>query len=156
MADQVVDTNVLIVASAAEGVASGYPAAGVSVGSAEIEKVFDWLKDFRDDPTRKLVLDELFEIYQEYHNKLSGQHFGLQVIDFKLRECLRQVPVAYDGNGHGIVPSALSPVDNSDKKFVAAALHDPSAIHIVNATDSDWKQQQHLLQQFGITVIELL
>lgn len=154
MVDHVVDTNVLIVASAAESSAPRYD--DVPADLDQIEIVFEWLRQFRDDPARRLVLDEIFRIYDEYHNKLNGQHFGLQVIDLKIRECLRTVPVEYDGDGFGVVPAALAPVDNSDKKFVAAALHDPTSIHIVNATDSDWRQQKALLQQHGVTVVELL
>jgi hypothetical protein len=73
-----------------------------------------------------------------------------------MADCLRTVPVSYDGAGHGIVPLALATIDNSDKKFVAAALNDPTTIRIVNATDSDWKKHKALLQQHGVTVVELL
>lgn len=153
MADHVVDTNVLIVGSAA--VEPQYE--DVNVGTDGIEVVFNWLVAFRDDPTRKLVLDDCWEIHREYNNKLNGQHFGMQVVHHKLQACmLRMEPVQYDSNGHGVVPLALAAVDNSDKKFVAAALNDPANIHIVNATDSDWKQHQAVLKAHSVVVVELL
>lgn len=155
MADQLVDTNVLIVASAAEGLDPRYE--DVSVGPEEIERVHQWLVAFRDDHERCLVLDETLRIYRdEYLNKLTGEHFGLQVIHYKMSECCRFETVEYDEHNHGIVPEALAPVDNSDKKFVAAALNDPDNIHIVNACDSDWAEQKALLDAHGVTVIELL
>lgn len=142
----------LLVASAA--VEPRYP--DVPADPNGIAVVFEWLCGFRDDSSRQMVLDDCFMIYEEYRNKLTGQHFGLLVVHHKLANCLRQVPVSYDGAGYGIVPTALAPLDNSDKKFVAAALNDPVGIHIVNATDSDWKQHQALLQQHGVQVVELL
>lgn len=152
MADELVDTNVLIVGSAA--VEPKY--ADVSIDAGGIEVVFEWLTAFRDDASRKLVLDDMWKIYDEYNHKLNAQHFGLQVVHRKLESCLRTVPVTYDGDGHGVVPAALAAVDNSDKKFVAAALNDPANIHIVNAADSDWKQHKAALESHGVVIVELL
>jgi hypothetical protein len=102
------------------------------------------------------VLDEAFRIYNEYRNKLSEQYFGLLAVHHKLMSCLRSVPVTYDCDGHGVVPAGLSCIDNSDKMFVAAALNDPTAIHIVNACDGDWKEDGDVLKQHGVVVVELL
>ena len=114
------------------------------------------LEEFRDDPSRNVVLDELFRIYDEYNHKLTPQHYGLQVIHHKMAECLLTVLVEYDEHGHGKVPASLDRIDKSDKKFVAAALTDPEGIRIVNACDSDWEEHRELLQQHGISVLELL
>jgi hypothetical protein len=152
MADHLVDTNVLIVGSAA--VEPKYT--DVSVAAEGIELVFNWLTDFRDDVTRRLVLDELWKIYDEYNHKLNGQHFGLQVVHHKLQAGLRVEPVQYDNDGYGVVPASLAAVDNSDKKFVAAALNDPRTMHIVNAADSDWKQHEAALKAHDIVIVELL
>ena len=154
MADHVIDTNVLIVASAAPRLGPAY--LDVPASEDEIEAVCNWLIAFRDDSSRSMVLDDLFKIYDEYHNKLSDQYFGMKVIGQKMSDCLRTVSVTYDDAGYGIVPPALSAIDNSDKKFVAAALNDPEGIHIVNACDGDWQEQANLLQQLGIVVVELL
>lgn len=152
MADHLVDTNVLIVGSAAVEPRYG----DVSVDADGIEVVFDWLAAFRDDAERKLALDTAWKIYEEYNRKLNGQHFGLQVVHHKLQACLRTEPVQYDGNGNGVVPPGLAAVDNSDKKFVAAALNDPANVQIVNAADSDWKQHEAALRAHDIVVVELL
>jgi predicted ATP-dependent endonuclease of OLD family len=69
---------------------------------------------------------------------------------------LRTEPVRYDRDGYGIVPASLAAVDNSDKKFVAAALNDPANIHIVNAVDSDWQEHAAALGEHGVVVVELL
>lgn len=153
MADVLVDTSVLIVGSAA--VEPGY--ADVAVDAESVELVFEWLREFRDDAERRLALDELFRIFQEYNNKLNGQHFGLQVVHHKLAtSCLRTVAVDYDDHGFGIVPEGLAEVDDSDKKFVAAALNDPENLPIVNATDADWREQAEALRAHGVIVVELL
>lgn len=152
MADCLVDTNVLIVGSAAAE--PRYP--DVPVDDAGVERVFEWLVAFRDDGGRRVVLDDVWKIYDEYHNKLSPQHFGLQVVHHKLQSCLRTEPVAYDADGFAIVPAALGVIDNSDKKFVAVALNDPAHIHIVNASDGDWREQADVLERHGVVVVELL
>jgi hypothetical protein len=154
VADQLVDTNVLIVASASSDRGEQY--GDVSVGPDDIQRVVDWLSAFGDDPSRKMVLDDLFKIWEEYNHKLTAQHFGLQVIHRKMTECLSIVPVEYDEHGHGKLPLALDKIDKSDKKFVAAALNDPSNIHIVNACDSDWNEHKVALHAHGIVVVELL
>ncbi len=150
--DCLVDTNVLILGSAA--LEPRYQ--DISVSDEAVERVFAWLAAFRTDAERRLVLDDAWKIYEEYHHKLSGQHYGLQVIHHKLQRCLRTLPVSYDDDGWAVVPDGLKAVDNSDKKFVAAALNDPTGVHIVNATDSDSAEHQAVLQAHQITVVELL
>ncbi|MEZ4354698.1 MAG: hypothetical protein R3F16_13725 [Myxococcota bacterium] len=152
MADHVVDTNVLIVASAA--VEPKYT--DVNVDANGIDVVCSWLTRFRDDAARRLVIDEVWEIYKEYNHKLNAQHFGLQVVHHKLQACLRTEPVEYDGNGYGVVPAALADMDNSDKKFVAAALNDPANIEIVYAVDRGWKRNHAALQAHSVVVVGLL
>lgn len=153
MVDRLLDTNVLIVASAARHLDPRF--ADVVVGVDAIDTVFRWLADFRADTNSAMVLDELFNIYDEYRNKLQDQHYGLLVVHEKMNQ-MRQVSVTYDSNGYGCVPAALHTIDNSDKKFVAAALNDPENIHIVNAVDSDWAEQAAVLRAHGIVVEELL
>lgn len=153
MADHVVDSNVLIVGSAV--LDPRYP--DVHLDADEIERVFAWLVAFRDDSDRKLVLDDLFKIFEEYNNKLNAQHFGLQVVHYKLeQEYLRQERVEYDEHGYAIIPDALAAIDPSDKKFVAAALNDPDSITIINAADGDWAQHKELLDAHRIVVEELV
>lgn len=152
--DYLLDTNVLIVASAAGELDPQY--SDVPVDSSDVERVFNWLQGFKDSESR-LVLDNYFKIHGEYHNKLNVQHYGLLVVQRKLEESLyRTVPVDYDSSGYAVVPESLAIIDNSDKKFVAAALNDPEVIAIVNATDGDWREQAAVLAPHRIQVLELL
>lgn len=153
MADHLVDTNVLLVASASDAFDHRYP--DVPATPDEVEIVLDWLAAFRDDSSRRLAVDEMFKIYEEYRNKLTDQHYGLQVVHHKMAT-LRTEVVEYDDGGHGVVPPGLQGVDRSDRKFVAAALNDPHGLQIVNATDSDWAEQAEALRAHGVHVLELL
>ncbi len=152
MSDHVVDTNVLLVASAVHPYS---PFDDTHVPITEQRTVFDWLTEFRADTQRQMVLDDLFKIYEEYRNKLSDQDFGLQVIHEKM-QAVRQVNLAWDGNGHAVVPVAFGAFDPSDRKFLAAALTDPATISIVNAADSDWLEIEAELATAGVTVVHVL
>lgn len=68
MNDHVVDTTVLLVASAAHPYS---PFANTHVPIAEQHIVFDWLTAFRADTERQMVLDDLFRIYEEYRNRVG-------------------------------------------------------------------------------------
>lgn len=153
MKDHVVDTNVLLVASAAHPYS---PFDDSHVPSPEQQLVFEWLVAFRADNTRSLVLDDLFEIYKEYRNKLTDQDYGLQVVHEKLQACLRQVVVRWDTNGHAVVPRAFATFDKSDRKLLAAALADPATISIVNAADSDWLEIEAELAAVGVEVVHVI
>ncbi len=146
------DTNVLLVASAAE---PSSPFGDTHVPAAEQHVVFEWLAAFRRDPHRRLVLDEAWRIYEEYRNRLTDQDFGLLAIHEKL-QAARFVPVAYDEAGYAILPDALQACDPSDRKFVAATLGDPEGITIVNAADSDWIEIEHELDAAGVRVEHLI
>jgi hypothetical protein len=60
MADHVVDTNVLLVASARD---SSSPFDDTHVPAEEQQAVFEWLAAFRADDGRRLVMDARFAIY---------------------------------------------------------------------------------------------
>jgi len=151
-ADQVVDTNVLLVASAAHPFS---PFDDTHVPRDQQLQVFEWLDAFRLDPARRLVLDDLFEIYEEYRHKLTEQDFGLLVVHEKM-QALRQVTIAWDPDGRAVVPEAFAAFDPSDRKFLAAALTDPGSIAIVNASDTDWFEIEAALAEAGVTVVHLL
>lgn len=152
MSDHVVDTNVLLIASAAHPYS---PFDDSDVSADQRKLVLDWLRAFGQDSERLLVLDSLFRIYQEYRNKLSGQDLGLMVIDEKLRS-MRAVEVAYDQHGVAQVPATLSAMDPSDRKFAAAAIADGGNSSIVNAADSDWAAITQQLAALGVAVEQLL
>ena len=152
MGDHVVDTNVLLVASALHPAS---PFDDTHVPIEEQEAVFEWLAAFRADDERRLVMDAGFAIYDEYRNQLSDQDYGLLAIHDKF-DRLRSVTLSWDEHGDAVVPKALEVTDRSDRKFVAAALADTAAISIVNATDSDWVAIEAALDAAGISVIHLI
>lgn len=138
----VVDTNVLIAASAADPV---HPTdIDATPADPHIRKaVWDWLDEFQQSETR-LVLDEAGKILAEYNNKLGFNDFGIQVVMHKWSTvAVDDVPVAYDNEGHGVLPDPLraSIHDAADRKMVAAALA-AHTLHgegcIAFAGDTDW------------------
>lgn len=138
----VVDTNVLIAASAADPTHPKDMDATPPDPALRM-RVWEWLSQFEQSDSR-LVLDSAGEIYKEYTHKLGFNDFGIQVIMHKWStSAVDEVPVDYDALGHALLPDALSSVvhDTADKKMVAAAL---AAHHLYGegcvafAGDTDW------------------
>lgn len=153
----VVDTNVLIAASAADPVDPKDMDATPSDPLLR-KRVWDWLDEFQQSDAR-LVLDGAGEIYKEYNRKLGFNDFGIQVVMHKWSTAaVDDVQVDYDADGHGVLPDALSLVvhDAADKKMVAAALAAHALYgeaYVAFAGDTDWHdwevdlaQQQVLLE----------
>lgn len=154
MADHVVDTNVLIVASAADPAS---PFKDTHVPTSERRIVYAWLKDFRADDGRRLIMDRARGILREYRKKLTTQDYGMIVAMEKLRTAAF-VPVKYDGE-YAVVPERLARFDNSDKKLVAAHLAhraEGGQSTIVNACDTDWHEHEEALSAEGVIVEQLL
>lgn len=154
MPDHVVDTNVLIVASAADP-ASRFKESHVPVTERKV--VYAWLKEFRADVERRLIMDRKRGIFKEYRNKLTAQDYGIVVALAKL-DTAAWVVVAYDGE-YAVVPEGLAAFDNSDKKLVAAHLahsDDGGESTIVNACDTDWHEHEQALTAAGVRVEQLL
>lgn len=154
MKDCVLDTNVLLVASAAHPYSPWDDANHVP--AEEQKKVFEWLAEFRTDASRAIVFDDLFAIYEEYRHKLSDQDYGLQVVHEKMQVALRQVDLEWDDESHAVVPDEFQTFDRSDRKFLAAALSDPASIAIVNATDTDWLYFEKELEAAGVEVVYVI
>ena len=138
----VVDTNVLIAASAADPT---HPK-DINATPADLtqrKRVWQWLDDFQSSSSR-MVLDFAGGIYCEYNNKLGFNDFGIQVVMHKWSTAaVDNVDVVYDEHGNGVLqPPLLALIhDEADKKMVAAAL----ASHvrygegcIAFAGDTDW------------------
>lgn len=150
----VVDTNVLIAASAVD------PQHPKDIDTTPENpslrfKIFCWLEQFRAAPSH-LVLDDHCKIYKEYRNKLDDQDFGIQVVIHKWStSAVDTVCVKYDANGHGCLPDTLAPTihDREDRKMVAACLA-ALAAHghcvIAFAGDSDWIGWENALQDHGV------
>lgn len=150
----VVDTNVLIAASAAD------PTDPKDIDATPTDpalrlRVWQWLGEFESGPSR-LVLDTHGGIYGEYQHKLGFNDYGIQVVMHKWSTAaVDNVTVEYDRDGHGILPSSLAGEidDNADKKMVAAAL---DALRLFGegciafAGDTDWHGWEDDLQNAGL------
>jgi hypothetical protein len=153
---RVVDTNVLIIASAAD-VSSPFPMKGTPIDDPALRRqVFQWVQDFESDPERKVILDWGWHICGEYQNKLGDQDYGFLAILGKLdRQEVIHIGLEVDGNGHANLPEALAAkiTDLADRKMVAATLAaqtDARVCKLTNACDTDWLDCAEALQQFGI------
>lgn len=158
----VIDTNVLIAASAAMAMRSGKPLLPhhqevTPQDAGQLEKVLDWLLAFAQSDSR-LVLDNAGLINVEYHHKLDFYDYGIQVVMLKLsRDQIDRVDVEYDADGNGIVPQPLDETvhDLADRKMVAAAiaaLQLPGSSAIAFAGDTDWYDWEAALLQTGLTL----
>jgi len=150
----VVDTNVLIAASAAD------PTHPKDIDATPDEpmlrqQIWAWLDKFEQSETR-MVLDSDMEIFGEYNNKLGFNDFGIQVVQSKFSTAqVDYVDVKYDENGSGILPAELSPTihDEADKKMVAAALDSHRQFGegcVAFAGDTDWHDWEDALSGHNV------
>lgn len=150
----VIDTNVLIAASAADP--RNPSDIDATPRDPELrDKVLQWLIDFQASDSR-LVLDGEGRIFEEYRRKLSYDSFGVQLLMERFSRCAYDyVDVAYDGHGYGELSTELSDVvhDLEDRKMVAAAI---GAIDmygagcIAFAGDTDWHGWEDALRAVGL------
>jgi hypothetical protein len=150
----VVDTNVLIAASAADPIAP--KDIDATPDDPKLRRaIWEWLDKFQASASH-MVLDSDLKIYAEYQNKLGFNDFGIQVVLHKWSTAaVDSVFVAYDSAGHGVVPDTLVPVihDLADRKMVAAALDAERTLGqcpIAFAGDTDWHGWESALFQHGI------
>lgn len=162
MAAEVIDTNVLVLATAHQ---QSWTRPRVPTDEpAVLRKVFVWLRAFREDPSRHLVMDlHHGTILKEYKDNLpSHNHYGRQVIQAKVDSgALFPVELEYEQNGvelYAKLPDEVLPHfhDLGDRKMVAAAFY--AEAPIVNAADGDWTEAQVVegLQKLGVNVVQLL
>lgn len=157
----VIDTNILIGASAVHAAANGvqlpHHREVTPQDPALLQQICDWLVAFEQSRSR-LVLDVAGGINAEYHHKLDFNDYGIQVVMNKIsRSEVDLVPVAYDDNGDGIVPQPLDEVvkDLADRKMLAAALEAlklPGSSAIAFAGDTDWLDWEADLIQTGLVL----
>lgn len=144
----VVDTNVPIVANGSNAGSKGQVSPDCRL--AAIEFLVELVVKGR------IILDVAGEIQQEYHRYLNprgqpgvGDRFYQAVINSapKLveRVVLSKTSDQFDDFPKG---EALFKFDQSDRKFVAAAIN--SRALIANAVDSDWLEHRNALQQHGV------
>lgn len=159
----VVDTNVLIVASAADDGSPFRPDATPVQEEALRREVLDWLQAFELDGERSVVLDWDWHICSEYQNKLNlEQDYGwLAIMSKKDRNEVVWVGIDLDANGHAKLPSALrkAVTDLEDRKMVSAVLSakvDGNECKLVNACDTDWLDCKRALIAADVHVHQLL
>lgn len=159
---RVVDTNVLIIASAAD-VASPFCADATPVQEAALRQlVLDWLKEFEADTERHAVLDWNWLICGEYQNKLTEQDYGfLALMAKKDRNEVVWIGISVDSDGHAVLVDALAAAvtDLADRKMVAAALiacDQDFVCKLTNACDTDWLDCAEALAAHGVDVEHLI
>ena len=157
LGDHVLDTNVLLVASASD------PASPFKdsehVPPAEQRVVLQWLNAFYKDSSRQLVLDEQQTLIREYRKKLTKNDFGYKVILEKWQTARARVhSIELDEAQDARLPEPLQKhvKDRADRKFVAVALKDKGRSTIVNACDTDWYDCEEALLQEGIVLTQLI
>jgi len=161
MSGEVIDTNVLVVATAAE---QGWKQPRVPTNDQEvIQRVFEWVETFRKNKDRHLVMDfPKRTILKEYKDNLRHEHFGRRVVQHNFDTGrMKIVDLTYWSNGDELVADLPKHcVDNfhdlGDRKMVAAAA--AANAPIVNATDSDWTETAVIsgLDKLGVSIKQLL
>lgn len=160
---RLVDTNVLIVASAADSSSPFQPDATPIQEQSYRDKVLQWVKDFEFDPSRHAILDWDWHICSEYCNKLDPeQDYGwLAMMAKKDRDEVIWVGIKVDADGHALLPESLANAvtDLADRKMIAgilAAQAEQHACKLVNACDTDWLDCEKQLIDHGVQVEHLL
>lgn len=166
-----VDTNVMLAASASHNPLSGLVQRAMPTDPTLRERVHVWLRSF-DESDDVMLMDEEFLIRDEYERNMSfnremqDQEYGLQVLQYKQdRGLVEYVPIdVLDANGEriAILSDELTAIvsDREDRKWVAAA----QAAHvlfeetcpIVYGAESDWYQIEDTLRPHGIAFNRLL
>lgn len=166
-----VDTNVLLAASASHDSFSDVNDRAMPHEAGLREHVHAWLAAF-DASDDGLILDEASLIMEEYERNLpfsqSLHHpeYGLEVVQRKCaRGLVRYVPLkVVEANGERVaeLPEELANIvtDREDRKWIAAA----RAAHkylglkapIVYAAESDWLRVEETLKPYGIVFCRLL
>lgn len=150
----VVDTNVLIAASAADPTNPRDIDATPDDPLLRME-VWAWLSRF-DAGNSRLVLDSESRIYDEYCNKLGFNDYGRQVVVNKWStSAVDSVAVEYDEHGEGVLPATLASVihDGADRKMVAAALASHDSFEegcVAFAGDTDWHDWEEALARHNV------
>ncbi len=156
----VIDTNVLIAASAAD------PSSSVAQDATPDDPtqrmiINEWLHEFANADTR-LVLDGRGKILDEYSNKLKYSEFARQVVIEKMsKNAVDYVDIEYDEYGHAILEDSLAQFihDLSDRKMVAAVLDAQTSCppcFLANASDTDWYDWEEVLKENGIEVEQII
>lgn len=151
MAEVVIDTNVLLVASQRHG--------GVSPEC--VLSCVDRLQ--RVQRSEQVVIDDGFRILREYQNKLDpnrGKGVGEAFLKWLLqnhanRRRVLQVTLTEQAPNDFVEfpdPGLATEFDPPDRKFVAVAHSHPQKPPVLQATDSKWLRWHPRLQTHGVRV----
>lgn len=159
---RVVDTNVLIVASA-EHEGSPFKPHATPIEERELRRrVLDWLEEFERDSERHVVLDYDWHICDEYGHKLTEQDYGLLAIRAKMdRHQVIWVGLDTDEHGNAVLSPELGEAvtDLADRKMVAAVLaasQECDSCKLTNACDTDWLDCEEALAKANVRTENLL
>lgn len=153
--DHVLDTNVLLVASTSDTTSPFKGSTHVPI--AEQRKVLEWLKEFRRDGSRKLVLDQQRQLMGEYQKQLGKEDLGRRIVVEKFQTArFHSIEMDTDGAARLPEPLRLHVKDLADRKFVAVALADAGNSSLINACDTDWYACEEALRQAGVIVGQLI
>ncbi|WP_017713983.1 hypothetical protein [Prochlorothrix hollandica] len=110
-----------------------------------------------------ISIDQLGLIMEEYAKHLNysgepgvGDEFFKYLHDYQYCDPLIhrvQIGPETSDDSRGFQELPLNSMDPSDRKFLAVAV--VARAIIVNATDSDWAEQEHLLKSLNIAMREL-
>jgi hypothetical protein len=163
MSAEVVDTNVLTIAT---GLMEGWVHPRIPLSDLRlIKKVHDWVKAFRADPVRHIVMDGEQTILGEYKkpgNMPEFHHYGRGVVHYKYSmNAVSWVQLEYMNNGTERVarlPTEIESLvhDLGDRKMIAAASQ--AGAPIVNACDGDWEKEseRRALEKMRVSVVQIL
>ncbi len=150
MIANVVDTNVAVAANGRNT-------------HADLACQLECVKTLEDVCARRIVaLDDGYRIFEEYKEHLSfagipgvGDKFFKHVFDHMYGgdqvDLVSITPCDEGSRGFDELPT--NSLDKSDRKFLATAV--AANADILNATDSDWSEQQDLTSRLGVTVRQL-
>ncbi len=150
MTNFVVDTNVAVVANGRDNDVD------ISCQLSCVNKIGSLMKN------GTIAVDDAGKILSEYQRQLNfsgepgvGDAFFKYVFNYQYeRRRVRRVAVELSSDEHkGYEVLPVNSLDPSDRKFLAVAK--VSGAVIVNATDSDWNEQQALTQTLGVAVEQL-
>lgn len=151
MAEVVIDTNVLLVAS------QRHQAVSPQCVRACVERLE------RVRRTERVVIDDAFRMLGEYQNKLDANHgkgVGEAFLKWLLQNQTNPKRVqrvtlterARDDYAEFPDPALAAEFDPPDRKFVAVAHARPSKPPVLQATDSKWLRWRERLQAHGVRV----
>ena len=109
-----------------------------------------------------VAIDDGGLILREYANRLSfsgmpgvGDAFFKHIFDhqYQNEHVQRVVVTPCDDDRRGFEELPENTFDRADRKFLAVAL--VARACVLNATDSDWREHQALMNQLGVEVREL-